>query len=159
MRSLFLVLRSGKTVVQCDKALVLVALVVTFLSLSLSREREEERALSKKRQFLFVVSLFFVLLVLFSLEFYLKSETDSCVAALGTTEATNFGRVTVSVPRLRVEAKSELGRFTSRWGGGGGLFRKIKLARYVEPPELPTLAMHKVFGTFLLEAFSYMRNV
>jgi len=42
-----------------------------------------------------------------------------CVAALGTTEATNFGRVTVSVPRLRVEAKSELGRFTSRWGGGG----------------------------------------
>ena len=34
-----------------------------------------------------------------------------------------------------------------------------QLARYVEPPELPTLAMHKVFGTFLLEAFSYMRNV
>ena len=25
-----------------------------------------------------------------------------------------------------------------------------QLARYVEPPELPTLAMHKVFGTFLL---------
>ena len=34
-----------------------------------------------------------------------------------------------------------------------------QLARYVEPPELPTLAMHKVFGTFLLEAFSYTRNV
>ena len=34
-----------------------------------------------------------------------------------------------------------------------------QLARYVEPPELPTFAMHKVFGTFLLEAFSYMRNV
>ena len=34
-----------------------------------------------------------------------------------------------------------------------------ELARYVEPPELPTFAMHKVFGTFLLEAFSYMRNV
>lgn len=25
-----------------------------------------------------------------------------------------------------------------------------QLARYVEPPELPTLAMHKVFGTLLL---------
>ena len=34
-----------------------------------------------------------------------------------------------------------------------------QLARYVEPPELPTFAMHKVFGTFLLEAFSYVRNV
>ena len=34
-----------------------------------------------------------------------------------------------------------------------------QLARYVEPPELPTFAMHKVFGTFLLEAFSYTRNV
>ena len=34
-----------------------------------------------------------------------------------------------------------------------------QLARYVEPPELPTFATHKVFGTFLLEAFSYMRNV
>ena len=34
-----------------------------------------------------------------------------------------------------------------------------ELARYVEPPELPTFAMHKVFGTFLLEAFSYVRNV
>ena len=40
-----------------------------------------------------------------------------CVAALGT-KAT-IDRVTVSVPRLRVEAKSELGRFTSRWGRGG----------------------------------------
>ena len=38
-------------------------------------------------------------------------------------------------------------------------FLEDQLARYVEPPELPTLAMHKVFGTFLLEAFSYMRNV
>ena len=38
-------------------------------------------------------------------------------------------------------------------------FLEDQLARYVEPPELPTFAMHKVFGTFLLEAFSYMRNV
>ena len=29
-------------------------------------------------------------------------------------------------------------------------FLEDQLARYVEPPELPTLAMHKVFGTFLL---------
>ena len=30
------------------------------------------------------------------------------------------------------------------------ILEEDQLARYVEPPELPTLAMHKVFGTFLL---------
>ena len=31
-----------------------------------------------------------------------------------------------------------------------------QLARYVEPPELPTLAMHKVFGKRFI---THMRNV
>jgi len=104
------------------------------LSFSLSFEREKRRERSvKSGSFCLLFSLFFV----FALDSFSSVNTERervyegiiivkiprdgfCVAALGTTtEATNFGRVTVSVPRLRVEAKSELGRFTSRWGRGG----------------------------------------
>ena len=107
------------------------------LSFSLSFEREKRRERSvKSGSFYLLLSLFF----LFALDSFSSVNTEReryegiivkiprdgfCVAALGTTEATNFGRVTVSVPRLRVEAKSELGRFTSRWGRRRTFWRKI----------------------------------
>jgi len=141
-----------------------------FVVLSLFREREKKSALSKKRQFLFVV---IVVLFIRSRFFFVSQyrEREHMKASSSKSQETDFAS-----PLSERQKQRTLGelRFQFRAsalkqspssdallhdGEEEEDFLEDQLARYVEPPELPTLAMHKVFGTFLLEAFSYMRNV
>ena len=157
--------RSLGKCLQCDKALSSLRVVV----LSLFREREKKSALSKKRQFLFVV---IVVLFIRSRFFFVSQyrEREHMKASSSKSQETDFAS-----PLSERQKQRTLGelRFQFRASalkqspssdallhdGEEEDFLEDQLARYVEPPELPTLAMHKVFGTFLLEAFSYMRNV
>jgi hypothetical protein len=152
---------------QCDKALSSLRVVV----LSLFREREKKRALGKKRQFLFVV---LVVLCIRSRFFFVSQyrEREHMKASSSKSQETDFA----SPLSERQQKQRTLGELRFRFrasalkqspssdallhdGEEEDFLEEDQLARYVEPPELPTLAMHKVFGTFLLEAFSYMRNV
>ena len=159
--------RSLGKCLQCDKALSLLRFVV----LSLFREREKKRALSKKRQFLFVV---IVVLCIRSRFFFVSQyrEREHMKASSSKSQETDFAS-----PLSERQKQRTLGELRFRFRASAlkqspssdallhdgeeedFLEEEDQLARYVEPPELPTLAMHKVFGTFLLEAFSYMRNV
>lgn len=140
------------------------------LSFSLSFEREKRRALIKKRQFLFVV---IVVLCIRSRFFFVSQyrEREHMKASSSKSQETDFAS-----PLSERQKQRTLGELRFRFrasalkqspssdallhdGEEEEDFLEDQLARYVEPPELPTLAMHKVFGTFLLEAFSYMRNV
>ena len=139
------------------------------LSFSLSFEREKRRALIKKRQFLFVV---IVVLCIRSRFFFVSQyrEREHMKASSSKSQETDFAsplserqkQRTLGELRFRFRAsalKQSPSSDALLHDGEEEDFLEDQLARYVEPPELPTLAMHKVFGTFLLEAFSYMRNV
>ena len=145
------------------------------LSLSREREREKKRALSKKRQFLFVCccccSLYSLLSILFRQSIqrereYMKAssssksqETDDASPLSERQKQRTLGELRF---RFRASALKQSPSSDALLHDGEEedfLEEEDRLARYVEPPELPTFAMHKVFGTFLLEAFSYMRNV
>ena len=157
-----------------------IKLWLRFVVLSLFRERERERerekkrALSKKRQFLFVCccccSLYSLLSILFRQSIqrereYMKAssssksqETDDASPLSERQKQRTLGELRF---RFRASAlkQSPSSDALLHDGEEADFLEDQELARYVEPPELPTFAMHKVFGTFLLEAFSYMRNV
>ena len=154
---------------QCDKALSSLRFVVLSLFRERERERKEEES-SLKRKFLFVV---LVVLCIRSRFFFVSQyrEREHMKASSSKSQETDFAS-----PLSERQKQRTLGelRFQFRAsalkqspssdallhdGEEEEDFLEDQLARYVEPPELPTLAMHKVFGTFLLEAFSYMRNV
>ena len=157
---------AGIKCLQCDKALSSLRVVV----LSLFREREKKRALGKKRQFLFVVVV--VVLCIRSRFFFVSQyrEREHMKASSSKSQETDFASplseqkqpLTELRFRFRASALKQSPSSDALLHDGEEedfLEEEDQLARYVEPPELPTLAMHKVFGTFLLEAFSYMRNV
>ena len=139
------------------------ALVALCCSLSLSREREKRRELKAAA---FVCCCSFYLLN----SFQSASKERESMKASSSIEETDDAS-----PLSEQQKQRTLGELRFRFrssalkqspssdallhDGEEEDFLEDQLARYVEPPELPTLAMHKVFGTFLLEAFSYMRNV
>jgi len=142
-----------------------------FVVLSLFREREKKSALSKKRQFLFVVIVVLFIRSRFFFVSQYREREHMKASSSSKSQETDFAS-----PLSERQKQRTLGelRFQFRAsalkqspssdallhdGEEEEDFLEDQLARYVEPPELPTLAMHKVFGTFLLEAFSYMRNV
>ena len=140
-------------------------------SLSLSRERERERERKEesllKRQFLFVAVVLFICSFLFRQSIKRESMKASSSKSRETDDASPLSeqqkqRTGELRFRFRSSALKQSPSSDALLHDGEEedfLEEEDQLARYVEPPELPTLAMHKVFGTFLLEAFSYMRNV
>ena len=168
--------RSLGKCLQCDTALSHRCALSFSLSFEREREREREkkRALSKKRQFLFVCccccSLYSLLSILFRQSIqrereYMKAssssksqETDDASPLSERQKQRTLGELRF---RFRASAlkQSPSSDALLHDGEEEDFLEDQELARYVEPPELPTFAMHKVFGTFLLEAFSYMRNV
>ena len=139
------------------------------LSFSLSFEREKRRERSvKSGSFYLLLSLFFVFDRFFFVSQY--REREHMKASSSKSQETDFAsplserqkQRTLGELRFRFRAsalKQSPSSDALLHDGEEEDFLEDQLARYVEPPELPTLAMHKVFGTFLLEAFSYMRNV
>ena len=170
-RSLLLCLVRWEKRLQCDKALASLRFVVLSLFREREREREKKRALSKKRQFLFVCCCccsLYSLSILFRQS--VKREREHMKASSSKSQETDDAsplserqkQRTLGELRFRFRAsalKQSPSSDALLHDGEEEDFLEDQLARYVEPPELPTLAMHKVFGTFLLEAFSYMRNV
>jgi len=135
------------------------------LSFSLSFEREKRRERSvKSGSFYLLFSLFFLFAFLFSQS--VKRESMKASSSKSQeTDASPLSEQKQPLTELRFRFRaSALKQSPSsdallHDGEEEDFLEEDQLARYVEPPELPTLAMHKVFGTFLLEAFSYMRNV
>ena len=137
-------------------------------SLSLSRERERERKEESllKRQFLFVAVVLFICSFLFRQSIKRESMKASSSKSRETDDASPLSEQQKQrTGELRFRFRSSALKQSPSSdallhdGEEEDFLEEDQLARYVEPPELPTLAMHKVFGTFLLEAFSYMRNV
>ena len=147
------------------------------LSFSLSfarvreREKRRERSVKSGSFYLLLLSLFFVF-ALDSFSSVSKEREYMKASSSSKSQETDFAS-----PLSEREKERTLGELRFRFRASAlkqspssdallhdgeeedFLEEEDQLARYVEPPELPTLAMHKVFGTFLLEAFSYMRNV
>jgi hypothetical protein len=142
-----------------------------LFSLSFERERERERERKEesllKRQFLFVAVVLFICSFLFRQSIKRESMKASSSKSRETDDASPLSeqqkqRTGELRFRFRSSALKQSPSSDALLHDGEEedfLEEEDQLARYVEPPELPTLAMHKVFGTFLLEAFSYMRNV
>jgi hypothetical protein len=137
-----------------------------FVVLSLFREREKRRERSvKSGSFCLLLSLFFLFAFLFSQ----SVKRESMKASSSKSQETDASPLSEQKQpltelrfRFRASALKQSPSSDALLHDGEEedfLEEEDQLARYVEPPELPTLAMHKVFGTFLLEAFSYMRNV
>jgi len=134
---------------QCDKALS----SLRFVVLSLFREREKRRERSvKSGSFCLLLSLFFLFAFLFSQS--VKRESMKASSSKSQeTDASPLSEQKQPLTELRFRFRaSALKQSPSsdallHDGEEEDFLEEDQLARYVEPPELPTLAMHKVFGT------------
>jgi hypothetical protein len=150
---------------QCEKALSSLRFVVLSLFREREREREKRRERSVKSGSFYLLLLFFLFAFLFSQS--VKRESMKASSSKSQeTDASPLSEQKQPLTELRFRFRSSALKQSPSSDAllhdgeeEDFLEEEDQLARYVEPPELPTLAMHKVFGTFLLEAFSYMRNV
>ena len=136
---------------------------VLSVSLSLSRERERERRADQAQQ-LWLLFFFISFALLFS-----ESERDIMKSSSSIEETDDASPLS---EQQKQRTPSELRfRFRStalkqspssdaltmiRNDEEEDFLEEDQLARYVEPPELPTLAMHKVLGKRFI---THMRNV
>ena len=141
---------------------------VLSVSLSLFRERERERRADQAQQlWLLFFFISFALLFSESERDIMKSSSSSSSSSIEATDcfsplSEHQKQRTPSELRFRFrstalkQSPSSDALTMIRNDEEEDFLEEDQLARYVEPPELPTLAMHKVLGKRFI---THMRNV